>query len=62
MSNGSFSGNPKTEWLSERGEDRDMLLLEAFWYADPHNRRWLAPQGSMTDGASIPRTLWSSVG
>ena len=62
MSNGSFSGNPKTEWLSERGEDRDMLLLEAFWYADPQDRRWLAPQGSMTDGASIPRTLWSSVG
>ena len=62
MGNGTFSGNPRTEWLSERGEDRDMLLLEPFWYIDPQGRRWEAPQGSVTNGASIPRTLWSSIG
>jgi hypothetical protein len=62
MDCGIFSGNPKTEWLCENGEDRDMRLLEAFWYTDPNGRRWEAPKGAITNGASIPRTLWSSVG
>jgi hypothetical protein len=62
MGNGSFSGNPKTEWLCEHGDDRNMRLLEAFWYIDPKGRRWEAPKGSITNGASIPRTLWSSIG
>jgi len=62
MSNGLFSGNPRTEWLSERGDDRSMRLLEAFWYIDPQGRRWDVPAGTVVDGASIPRTLWSSVG
>jgi hypothetical protein len=39
-----------------------MCLLESFWYIDPHGRRWEAPKGSVTNGASIPRTLWSAVG
>jgi hypothetical protein len=62
MEYGSFSGNPKTEWLCEHGDDRNMCLLEAFWYIDPQGRRWEAPKGSITNGASIPRTLWSSIG
>lgn len=64
MSNhGSFSGNPKTEWLvDESGSDRNMRLLEDFWYLDPDGRRWPAPRGSVVDGASIPRPLWSVVG
>ncbi|MES2018916.1 MAG: DUF1353 domain-containing protein [Pseudomonadota bacterium] len=62
MGNGEFSGNPRTEWLSGLGNDRDMRLLEAFWYVDPAGRRWDAPAGTVIDGASIPRTLWSSVG
>lgn len=62
MGNGEFSGNPRTLWLSERGDDRDMQLLEDFWYIDPQGRRWDAPKGTIIDGASIPRTLWSSVG
>ena len=62
MGYGSFSGNPKTEWLSEAGEDRNMCLLETFWYIDPDGRRWEAPKGATTNGASIPRTLWSSLG
>ena len=28
MGKGSFSGNPKTEWLCEHGDDRNMCLLE----------------------------------
>lgn len=39
MSNGTFSGNPHTLWLSGRGDDRDMQLLEPFWYIDPKGRR-----------------------
>jgi hypothetical protein len=62
MAYGSFSGNPRTEWLCGDGNDTTMRLLEAFWYIDPHGRHWLAPAGSITNGASIPRTLWSSVG
>jgi hypothetical protein len=62
MDNGSFSGNPKTEWLCEHGDDRNMCLLETFWYLDPQGRRWEAPKGAVTNGASIPRTLWSSIG
>lgn len=62
MSNGEFSGNPRTEWLSDKGDDRDMRILEPFWYVDPAGRRWDAPSGTVINGASIPRTLWSSVG
>jgi hypothetical protein len=62
MGNGSFSGNPKTEWLSAPGGDRNMRLIETFSYIDPQGRRWDAPTGCITDGASIPQTLWSSVG
>ncbi len=33
---GSFSGNPKTEWLvDESGADRNMRLLKDFFYTDP---------------------------
>ena len=59
---GTFSGNPQTEWLSEAGDDRRMRLLQDFWYDDPQGRRWLAPAGSVVDGASIPAPLWSTVG
>jgi hypothetical protein len=37
-------------------------MLEAFWYIDPNGRRWEAPAGAVVNGASIPRTLWSTVG
>ena len=59
---GRFSGNPKTEWLSENGADRRMRLLEEFWFEAPDGRRWSAPAESVVDGASIPAPLWSVVG
>jgi len=63
MALGTFSGNPKTEWLIDaNGEDRDMRLLEDFTFTDPAGRAWVAPAGSVVNGASIPRPLWSSVG
>lgn len=59
----TFSGNPKTEWLSTPlAADRDMKLLDDFSFTDPNGRVWLAPQGTLTDGASIPQALWSAVG
>ena len=62
VSNGEFSGNPCTEWLSDKGGDRDMRVIAPFWYRDPAGRRWDVPSGTVVNGASIPRTLWSSVG
>lgn len=62
MGKGQFSGNPKTEWLAQPPNDRDMKLLEDFWYDDPKGRRWFAPKGSIVNGASIPQELWSTVG
>lgn len=60
---GSFSGNPKTEWLENPGSpDRNMKLLEDFSYTDPDGRVWPAPKGSIIDGASIPKPLWVHVG
>mgnify|MGYP001324481332 CR=1 FL=1 len=55
---GRFMGTPKTEWLDER----DMQLLDDFVYIDPNQIAWLAPKGSMINGASIPRDLWSWIG
>lgn len=61
--NGEFSGNPKTEWLVDPvGADRDMRLIEDFWYIDPDGKKWLAPAQSVINGASIPRSLWAKVG
>lgn len=64
MSNeyGFFSGNPKTEWLSGPGDDRNMKLLQDFSYTDPDGKLWLAPMDSEINGASIPAPLWSTVG
>lgn len=62
MSHGSFSGDPVTRWLSEPGDDRNMEILEAFAFTDPAGKMWGAPAGSVVNGASIPRPLWSVVG
>lgn len=62
MSTGQFSGNPRTEWLSDDGPDRAMRVAETFSFTDAKGRRWEVPAGMEVDGATIPRTLWSSVG
>lgn len=60
---GSFSGDPKTEWLVDSiAPDRDMALLSDFSFTDPDGKRWPAPKGSVVNGASIPQPLWSTVG
>lgn len=62
MGTSQFSGNPRTEWLSDKGSDRDMRVIEAFSFTDGKGRRWEVPAGTQVNGADIPRTLWSSVG
>jgi hypothetical protein len=39
-----------------------MKVIDDFWYRDPNGKTWPAPVGSVINGASIPRPLWSLVG
>lgn len=39
-----------------------MTLLSELRYTDPQGVVWVAPAGSVVDGASIPRSLWSLMG
>ena len=58
-SSGYFEGEVVASWDSD---GRKMTLREDFSYVDPNNRRWLAPAGSVVDGASIPPAFWTFVG
>ena len=54
---------PKLEWLVEPdGQDREMALLEPFWYRDPSGELWVAHAGTVINGTSIPQALWSILG
>lgn len=50
-----FFGSVKTEWLRNEGPDRLMKLLEDFSFLDSQGKMWTAPEGSIVDGASIPK-------
>src|SRR5436305_14601973 len=56
---GSFNGEPVTKW---NPDGRTMTLLTELCYTAPQGFVWLAPVGSVVDGASIPRYLWSIIG
>jgi hypothetical protein len=56
---GYYSGAPETRWNSD---GRTMTLLSELRYTDPHGIVWVAPAGSVVDGVSIPRSLWSLMG
>jgi Protein of unknown function (DUF1353) len=56
---GHFSGEPVTKW---NPDGRSMTLLTELRYTDPHGEVWVAPIGTVVDGASIPRYLWSIMG
>jgi hypothetical protein len=56
---GCFEGEVVAVW--DPG-GRTMTLRDNFAYVDAHKKRWTAPKGSVTDGASIPRPFWSVVG
>ncbi|MEZ5573815.1 MAG: DUF1353 domain-containing protein [Halioglobus sp.] len=53
-----FSGDPKTIWLSESGDDRNMQIAEKFNFTDRRGKVWAASEGSIINGASIPG-LWT---
>ena len=48
-----------TKW---NPDGRTMTLLTELRYTDPKGHVWVAPIGSLVDGASIPRYLWSFMG
>ena len=56
---GFFNGEPVTKW---NPDGRSMTLLSELRYTDPKGEVWVAPAGSVVDGASIPRYLWSIMG
>jgi len=56
---GYYNGDPVTKW---NPDGRTMTLLTELRYTDPHGEVWVAPIGSVVDGASIPRYLWSVMG
>jgi len=56
---GRFSGPLHLEFLPD---GRRMKLLMPFGYVDPQGMDWPVPQDAVTDGASIPRLLWTVIG
>ena len=56
---GYYTGYPETRW---NPDGRTMTLLNELHYTDPAGVVWVAPAGSVVDGASIPRSLWSTMG
>ena len=56
---GRFEGEVVAVWDSS---GRNMTLREDFAYIDSMERRWLAPTGTVVDGASIPRLFWTVIG
>lgn len=56
---GFYSGAPITRWDPD---GRTMTLLNELRYTDPKGHVWVAPAGSVVDGASIPRALWTFMG
>lgn len=56
---GKFSDDPIMKLLPD---GRKVEIVKDFWYLDPTGTKWLAPAGSIVDGASIPQVLWSFAG
>jgi Protein of unknown function (DUF1353) len=56
---GYYTGNVEARW---ENDGRNMTLLSELRYVDPDGVVWIAPAGSVVDGASIPRSLWSLMG
>jgi hypothetical protein len=56
---GYYIGAVEARWDSD---GRTMTLLNELRYVDPDGNVWVAPPGSVVDGASIPRALWSIMG
>ena len=59
MSKAKFTGQVETRWMTD---GRRMRLLKMVIFKDKNGVVWTAPKGSIIDGASIPRELWSMIG
>ncbi|WP_397571839.1 DUF1353 domain-containing protein [Schlesneria sp. T3-172] len=55
---GRFPEKPQLEFIAPQ----EASLLRSFVYIDPREKVWVAKKGDTTNGASIPRALWSIVG
>lgn len=55
-----FIGEVLSRWLPN--EKRKIELLAPVIFIDDKNNEWLAPKGSIVDGASIPRIFWLFIG
>ena len=49
----------KVLWLNSRGR---VKLLESLTFTDPDGKKWLAPKGSIVNGASIPLPFQEALG
>lgn len=56
--NGKFVGELKYKPIGGGTHE----VLEYFEYVAPDGTKWGVPEGTLTDGASIPQVLWSLVG
>lgn len=56
---GKYTGQVVARWDPN---GRTMTLVEPFKYEDWRGVEWVAPSGSVVDGASIPQAGWSLVG
>jgi len=56
---GFFDGRVVAAW---HDDGRSMTLVEPFGFIDAAGIRWQAAAGSVVNGASIPRGLWSVIG
>ena len=56
---GYYNGSPETRW---NPDGRSMTLLNELRYTDPHGEVWVASAGSVVDGATVPRVLWTFMG
>jgi len=54
-----FNSLIRTEWLSD---GRTMRVMRRATYTDPKGYVWVLPEGSVIDGASIPKLLWTLKG
>ena len=43
-------------------DGRNMKLIKDFYYIDKDGVFWIAPKGTVIDGASIPRFAWTIIG
>lgn len=59
VNRGHYVGTVQAEWLPD---GRGMRLIAPLTFVDPLGSNWLAPSGSVVDGASIPRFAWSITG